>query len=300
MNFFEFLKKFPTELACIKHFIEVRYKGNIECHHCKSKQVYHRDDFPKMFQCASCGNSFSIFKNTIFEHSPTDLRKWFYAIHLFLNGKKGISALQLKREISVTYKCAWRMLHKIREAMSDNNDNNQDGMLKGFVEMDECYIGGKHENMHASKKQKAKAKAVVFGMVERDGRVKAFHVKSSKTYDLQPSIYANVQEGSVVLTDESKSYHVLHWNYKHHAVNHSKKEYVKSKKVKFNNEKAELLKIHTNTIEGFWGTLKRGVYGIYHHVSEKYLQNYVNEFCFRYNNRKNAGMFDLVLEGAIL
>ena len=113
MTFFDFLKKFPTELACIKHYIKIRYKDKITCNHCKcSEKIYHIEKYPKNFICFNCNNTFSIFKDTIFEKSCTDLRKWMYAIHLFLNDKKGISALQLQREIAVTYKTAWRMLQK--------------------------------------------------------------------------------------------------------------------------------------------------------------------------------------------
>ena len=115
MTFFEFLEKFPTELACIEYYIKVRYGNEVKCNHCGCKHsVYHIAKYPKNFICFNCKNTFSIFKGTIFEKSCTDLRKWLYAIHLILNSKKGISALQLKREIGVTYKTAWRMLHKIR------------------------------------------------------------------------------------------------------------------------------------------------------------------------------------------
>ena len=143
MNFFKFLEKFPTEQACIDHFIKIRYKEKMKCNHCGCEdKIYKMESTPKKFICHNCKNTFSVFKNTIFEHSPTDLRKWMYAIHLFLNGKKGISGYQLQREIDVTYKCAWRMLHKIREAMGNDNDDDQDGdagMLRNIVEADECY-----------------------------------------------------------------------------------------------------------------------------------------------------------------
>jgi transposase-like protein len=122
MNFLELQKKFPNELAIVKYFIEIRYKGSIGCHHCGSIHVYHRQDKPKVYQCMDCNNSFSVFKDTIFENSSTALIKWMYAIHLFLNGKKGISGLQLMREIGVTYKTAWRMLNQIRKAMGNKGD----------------------------------------------------------------------------------------------------------------------------------------------------------------------------------
>jgi len=124
MNFFEFNKQFPTELDCIEYFITIRYKNKIKCNHCNSDKVTVRRNTPKNFQCNACGKIFSVFKGTIFEKSDTDLRKWFYAIHLFLNSKKGISGYQLKREIGVTYKTAWRILRQIRLAMG-NIENQQ-------------------------------------------------------------------------------------------------------------------------------------------------------------------------------
>ena len=140
MNFFEFNKQFPTELDCIKYFITIRYNNKPVCRHCGSNRLTHRRDTPKNFQCIVCNKGFSIFKGTIFEKSDTDLRKWFYSIHLFLNGKKGISGYQLKREIGVTYKTAWRMLKQIRLAMG-NIENQQ--FLGTLIEVDETYVGGK-------------------------------------------------------------------------------------------------------------------------------------------------------------
>ena len=140
MNFFEFNKQFPTEIACVEHFITIRYNNKVICKHCTAINTHHRKDHPKMFQCSSCNNSFSIFKGTIFEKSDTDLRKWMYAIHLFLNSKKGISGYQLQREIGVTYKTAWRMLRQIRLAMGNPESQEFMGTL---VEIDETYVGGK-------------------------------------------------------------------------------------------------------------------------------------------------------------
>jgi transposase-like protein len=141
MTFFEFLEQFPTEHAIVDHWIKIRYNDKPVCSHCGSETyVYHRNDKIKQFQCQNCHNSFSVFTGSIFEKSCTDLRKWFYAIHLFLNGKKGISGLQLKREIGVTYKTAWRMLQQIRKAMG-NKEN--DKFFEAIVEIDETYVGGK-------------------------------------------------------------------------------------------------------------------------------------------------------------
>lgn len=295
MNFFDFLKKFPTENAIVKHYIQIRYKDKTpHCNHCGSIKTYAYTDESKIkfFRCADCNRDFSVFKGTIFEHSSTELRKWFYAIHLFLNGKKGISALQLQREISVTYKTAWRMLHKIREAMGNDKDDNDDdftGLMQGITEADEAYIGGKEENKHKHKKFTA-VKSIVLGLINRDTKkAKGFAVDSAKYVDLAEKIMQSVEVGSTLITDELSSYKMLKLYYKHLTINHSKGEYVK----KSNKQ------VHTNSIENFWFTFKRGIYGIYHHISKQHLQKYVNEFCFRYNNRGNLGAFDLVLVNSI-
>jgi transposase-like protein len=291
MNFFDFLKKFPSESSIVKHYIQIRYKNKTpHCNHCGSVKVYHYNNESKIkfFRCAECNKDFSVFKDTMFEHSSTELRKWFFAIHLFLNGKKGISGLQLQREIGVTYKTAWRILQKIREAMGkDDNDDDFTGLMQGIIEADETYVGGKEENKHKHKKFTS-AKSIIFGMINREKKLaKAFYVKASTYIELAEKIMGNVDFGSTLITDEHKAYTMLRLYYNHKTINHSAKEYVKEDNI------------HTNTIEGFWSTFKRGVYGIYHHVSKRHLQKYVNEFCFRYNNRENEDVFDLVLANSV-
>jgi transposase-like protein len=299
MNFFEFLKKFPSEEVVIHHFIKVRYGDTISCHHCGCVSgLYHRSKQPKVFHCVNCGNTFSIFKDTIFEHSSTDLRKWMYAIHLFLNGKKGISGYQLMREIGVTYKTAWRMLNQIRQAMG--NSENQE-FIDTVIEIDETYIGGKprKENRHDDDDDKPKRgrgtkKTPVVGVVDREN--KKIHAKVAKPNkdgkkltgkQLLEIINEVVKNPCIMITDEFRGYNLLNRStHLHLRINHQEAY-------------ADGL-IHTNNIESFWATLKRGVMGIYHHVSTKHLQNYVNEFCFRYNNRSNASTFDLVLRQSVI
>lgn len=291
MNFFEFNKKFPTELACIHYFINIRYTDKVRCNHCKSDKVSHRKNTPKVFDCSKCHNTFSIFKGTIFEKSDTDLRKWIYAIHLLLNSKKGISGYQLQREISVSYKTAWRILYKIREAMGNKKNNDNDNFMNTIIEIDETYLGGKAENAHMKKRIKTKEKLkkdIVLGILERTKEVRAFRLDNTRANTIYGKIVENVAKDSKIITDEHKSYHHLHSMYDHTSINHSKGEFKKSNDL------------HTNTIEGFWSILKRGVYGVYHSISSKYVQNYVNEFCFRYNNRENDSIFNLVLKQAIL
>jgi transposase-like protein len=133
MVFKEFLKRFPDDNAVIEYFIKTKYPQSVKCPHCGSVTVIHRKDYPKLFQCNTCNNSFSIFKDTIFEKTTTDLTKWFYVIYLFFNTKKGISAVQLQHEIGVTYKCAWRILHQIRKAMAEENPQ---GFYEAMIEID--------------------------------------------------------------------------------------------------------------------------------------------------------------------
>jgi len=303
MNFFEFNKQFPTELACIEHFIKIRYNNQVKCNHCQSNRVSHRERELKTLQCNGCNNSFSIFKGTIFEKSDTDLRKWMYAIHLFLNSKKGISGYQLQREIGVTYKTAWRMLKQIRLAMG--NIENQE-FLRTLIEIDETYVGGKprkgakkdddDDDLPKNKRGRGTKKNVVVGCVDRMNKsvfakvmIKNKEGKKLTGKQLLDVLNQVVIQDSTVISDEFKGYNILakKTSHIHLRVDHTK-EFVAEKGV------------HTNNIENFWGTLKRGILGIYHHVSAKYLQKYVDEFCFRYNTRDNDCVFDLVLKQAII
>jgi transposase-like protein len=295
MNFIQFLNKFSNEKAVIDHFIYIRYGKKVACHHCGSLKVYQRKKYPKVFACNDCKNNFSIFKDTIFEKTSTDLRKWMYAIHLFLNGKKGISGLQLQREIGVTYKTAWRMLKQIRIEMG-NKENPE--FSQTILEMDETYVGGKPrktDNDDANKRGRGTKKTPVVGIADRVN--KKVHAKIAKL-NKQGKRLSGIQlldildkvckeDDSVIITDEFRGYNSFTNQNKYHLrVDHTK-EYSNGS-------------IHTNNIESFWATLKRGIYGIYHHVSVDYLQNYINEFCFRWNNRENSNMFDLVLQQAVL
>lgn len=297
MNFFEFQKQFPNEVAVIKHFIAIRYNNEPACHHCGSVAVYHRQDYPKTFQCMDCNNTFSIFKDTIFENSSTDLVKWMYAIHLFLNGKKGISGLQLMREIGVTYKTAWRMLKQIRSAMGNEG---MEGFFETIVEIDETYVGGKPRknnkggNNDNNKRGRGTGKTPVVGVIDRDN--KKVHAKvalpnkegKKLTGKQLLSVLTEVaKQGATIMTDEFRSYNIVSSN----GFIHLKVDHTKEFACGLN---------HTNSIESFWATLKRGVYGVYHSISSKYLQNYVNEFSFRYNNRENSNTFDLVLKNSVL
>ena len=216
----EFKKKYPSKQKIIEHFISIRYKDGLACNHCGAvAEVYSMKATPKKFICHSCNNTFSVFKDTIFENSSTDLKKWFYAIHLFLNGKKGISALQLQREIGTTYKTAWRMLRQIRLAMGNKkkksdkkDDDHDDDFMQTIIEIDETYLGGKAENKHMSERIAAKGifeKNIVLGMLERDKEVRAFVIDDAKRDTIMAKIHENVKKGSQIMTDEHKAYYTI-------------------------------------------------------------------------------------------
>ena len=300
MTFFDLMKKFPTEEKVIKYFIAIRYPNGTCCNHCGSTKVCHRKQALKVFNCQDCHNTFSPFTNTIFEKSSTDLRKWFYAIHLFLNAKKGVSAKQLQREIGVTYKTAWRMLQQIRISMG--NAENQE-FFDTIVEIDETYVGGKprkdndkddDDKKGGNRRGRGTNKTPVVGVVDRNNKKvfakvampnsKGQRLTAKQLIDILKTV-SKQENNNTIMTDEFKGYNPLERNnYIHLRVDHQKA---------FTNGE-----IHTNTIESFWAILKRAVYGIYHHISVKHMQKYVDEFCFRYNNRKN-NMFDLVLKQSV-
>jgi len=295
------MEKFPTEKKIVEHFLTIRYPNGVCCNHCGSSKVYMRSESIKIFHCNNCKNSFSPFKNTIFEKSSTDLRKWFYAIHLFLNGKKGISGLQLQREIGVTYKTAWRMLQQIRLAMGNAE---QKEFFNTIVEIDETYVGGKprkkdgkddDDDITPPKRGRGTKKTPVVGVVDRENKQvfakvappnkKGQRLTAKQLIEILNTV-SKQENNNIVMTDEFRGYDPLTKNnFIHLRIDHTQA---------FSDGN-----IHTNNVESFWAILKRAVYGIYHHVSVKYLQRYVDEFCFRWNNREND-MFELVLRQSIL
>jgi transposase-like protein len=224
---------------------------------------------------------------TIFENTKLDFQKWFVAISLVLNAKKGISARQLARDIDVTKDTAWFMQMRIRKAFTEYGE-----LLEGIIEVDETYVGGKNKNRHNDKKTKGgqgrggEDKTAVAGILERGGKVIAKKVKDVSGKTLKSFIKQNVEKGSQIMSDEWKSYNGLNLLYGHSIVKHAMGEYVNGC-------------VHTNTLEGFWSLLKRGVIGQYHYVTPKYLNKYINEFCFRYNNRENKSIFELTIQKAV-
>ena len=293
-NLFEMINKIKTEQQAIKYFVKIRWNKQITCPHCNNLGAYNLKNEGKNFKCKSnkCNKLFSYKTGTIFENTKVSMRKWFLAIYLH---KKGISSYQLMRDLKITQKTAWFMLHRIREVMKDLNIN-----LEGVVEIDEAYLGGKAENMHMSKRIQARGiykKVAVLGMIERNGKVKATKINDTKANTLKTEIYNTVKEHSLIITDELNAYKNISNSYNHQSVNHSAGEYVKE--FVFENRKSgrQAYKIHTNNIENFWSHMKRGIYGIYHFITEKHSQAYIGEFQYRWNSKdSNEGeRFDNVL-----
>lgn len=272
---------------CRQFMTELRWPdGKVLCPHCGSANV---DYLPnaRVFKCYEkhARQKFSLKVGTIFEDSPIALEKWLPAMWLLVNCKNGISSWEIHRALGVTQKTAWFMLQRLRLALQGNDG----GFLGGEVEVDETFIGGKARNMHAAKRRAkitgtgGKDKEIVFGMVERGGKVRASHVSTRGKVELQSTIRENIEAGAAIFSDELKSYNGLDADYQHAVINHAV-EYVNGN-------------VHTNTMENFWSLLKRGLHGTYVSVEPFHLFRYIDEQAFRYNNRKDMNDADRFVAG---
>jgi transposase-like protein len=265
----EFNKKFATENKCFKALVKIRF-GKIEkahCLYCKHNKVsfFKKEE---RFKCSKCNKKFSIKVGTIFEGSKLGLTIWFKAIYMLTNSAKGVSSNQLAKELDITQKSAWFVLNRLRHIAKTNFSQE---LLENEVEIDEGFIGGSETNKHTEKKFTT-TKAPIIGMVQRSGNAKAMKLESMKVYDIQDKIYDNVKEGSTIYTDANPSYKMLNWNYKHQAINHSKKEFRKGK-------------AYTSGVEGFFGLVKKNINGTFHWISKKHIDKYLSEITYRYNVR---------------
>lgn len=271
---FQMMAAFPDEKAAIDHLTALRWKSGAYCPHCGSTKVYHFSD-ARNHKCGICRKRFSIRVGTIFEDSKIELRKWFMAIWLVTSHKKGIASTQLAKDIGVTQKSAWFMLHRLRHAAQTQSFNRP---LAGEIEADETFIGGKEKNKHAWQrtggKQGGAGKAAVLGILERDGELRTGLTPTLSARNVQSAVRENVEPGSLILTDEHPSFRGLSRDFVHHTVNHSAGEYVRK------------FYIHTNGIESVWALFKRQIIGTHHWMSGKHLPRYLGEMTWRFNRRK--------------
>ncbi|MEK7630775.1 MAG: IS1595 family transposase [Patescibacteria group bacterium] len=262
----QFQAEFSNDDICLDYIFALKHPEAKQYYRVKGRKCYANPQ----------GKQLHPLVGTIFEKSSTSLTNWLYAIFLFSASRNGVSAKELQRQLGVTYKCAWRMANSIRKLMESGDD-----MLSGTVEVDETYFGGRTKG-HAEKFSK---KTALMGMVERKGRIRVKKISDRGTRSLLDNIKATVSKDAIIMSDEFRVYAKLpKLGYESHRIKHGKRHWVRGD-------------IHTNTIEGFWGQLKRSIRGTYHSVSPRHLQSYANEFAFRYSHRHaSLNLFHLLME----
>jgi transposase-like protein len=282
----EFVADFPDDETCLDWLWRERYSPDgihADCPKCKCKRAFEKYATTQQRQswtCTSCGHHLHPTAGTIYHKSATSLHLWFYAMYLMTSTRCGISAKQLERELGVTYKTAWRMANLIRTKLMEPDD----APLSGKVEADETYIGGRRRGTRRGRPAGDSHKVPVFGMVQRGGNVVARTVPNCKGKTLMPHVVERVLPKTAIFTDEYGAYNSLgKRGFRHARCNHSARVYVMGD-------------AHTNTIEGFWSLVKRGIGGVYHSVSAKHLQSYLSEYAWRYNHRhEGAAKFSVLL-----
>jgi transposase-like protein len=276
---------FTSEKKCLKYFEKLRWGKTPACTSCGATKPYKLSD-GKNYKCRECKKFFNCLTSTLFENTKIPLSKWFKAIYIFTSHKKGISSVQLGKDLGITQKSAWFLNQRLRELLKDKMPLQ----FSGVVEVDTTLIGGKTKNKSKAKRaviakgEKLEGKTVVMTFRANGQTVHSQIMTGGKGENLVPAIRSKVKEGSVIVTDEYRMFRLLADKYQHKTVNHGDKIYVRDG-------------FSTNGVEGFFSQLKRGIYGIYHQVSPKHLHRYCNEFAFRYNTRtqKEVQRFDNAL-----
>lgn len=288
MNLMEVMKRFPNQESCIEHLEKIRWGDDPRCPFCDSRKINRRKETETgkigRWGCQECRASFRVLHGTVFHGTKVPLQKWFLAISLMVNAKKSLSSCQMARDLEMNQMTAWRMMHKIRAEMATKGNT----LLKGIIEADETYIGGKprkgnkRKDDEPVKRGRGTSKTAVIGAVERGGHVIAKVADDLTGQSIMRFIkdIASVDE-SELMTDEFKGYLTIGKEMKHHIVNH-KEQYVDGD-------------VHTNTIEGFWSLLKRAWYGTHHHYTVVWTPLYVAEACYKYNYRNHDNVFDKFL-----
>jgi transposase-like protein len=277
-------KKFSTQERCINYLEELRWQGTPICPYCSSTKGIKRKKSIR-HKCYDCGRSYSVMIGTIMEATKLPLPKWFMAMGLILNAKKGISSLQLARDLNVNKNTAWYLQQRIRKAMDEN-----DTLLKGVVEADETYVGGSLVNKHQKEKRTKQYdtcgmehKTPVLGMLQRKGKIVVQVLNKAYGQEIQPILKSSLDKTTELVTDGFGGYaNLKDYFSKHIVLNHTKNI-------------RKIGSYHTNTIEGFWSMLKRAIIGQYHKVSSNHLQEYLNEIAFKYNHRNNKNTLETLI-----
>ena len=257
--------RFPTDDACLDHLMLVRYGRRFQCAKCGKVATYYRVKGRRSYECEWCGFQVYPTAGTPFENTRTSLKDWFFVMWMFCASRNGVAAKEVERALGVTYKTAWRMCRIIREYMGYVDGDHPIGGSGSIVEADKAFIGGADRRGQDDKK-------VVLGMVERGGDVVSRHIPDRSAASVEPEVLRAVKPGTRLMTDEAKAFRTLAADYAHETINHARGEYVRGD-------------VHTNSIEGFWANLKRGISGTYVHVSAQHLQKYLWEFEYRHNMR---------------
>lgn len=285
-SIFDFIRTVPDEISCIQYLEEIRWAGVIVSPYDETSKVYKCAN--NKYKCKNTGLYFNVKTNTIFESTKIPLTKWFMALYIFASHKKGISSIQLAKDIGIQQKAAWFLLHRLRFMFSHPDFNK---MLSGIVEADETYIGGKTSFKHKSKRDKDNSngtgainKTPVFGMAERGGIVSTQQIKKADQATIHPIIKERLQEGTTLVTDGHGAYKGLNKAYRHESLEHEQGEYARNQ-------------WHTANIDCFWSQFKRSIHGIYHQISRKHTNRYAQEMTMRYNTRNRSinSRFDFIL-----
>ena len=273
----EFNNRYPNSDACLEELKQLRF-ANFVCPKCGRKDSLTRIKSRPQYQC-NCGHQVAPLAGTIFHKSPTPLKSWFWVMYVMTQTKGGVSAKQIERDLGVTYKCAYRMCMQVRKLMVDDSDK-----LSGVVEADETYYKPNSRFKEKLHHQGRVPSQTIMGVIEREGRLKLYHLDIASAQNLRNVIRGNVKVGSTVYTDGHYAYKTLpQYGYDHEFVEHSAKEWVRGD-------------VHTQTIEGIWSQIKRNFAGAQRHVSPKYLQTYLNDYAWRYSHRNSeVPMFELLL-----
>ncbi len=292
MNLIDVNKEFATNEQCLAYLEALRWPDRVHCTECGTQRISRitrhaetKNKRTKLYQCLTCKAQFSATSGTLFNDSHLPLNKWFLAIALICNAKKGLSAKQMQRDLGVTYRAAWYLCHRIRKAMEEGELPK----MTGVVEADETYVGGRYDKR---RKRGPREKQPVMGIVQRGtgegdpAKVEAYKIPTASKAILVGKIKERVNtDAEVVVTDELAAYDSLGKTHRHETVNHSKLEWVRGK-------------LHTNIVENFWSLFKRGVIGSFHRISIKHLERYIAEFTYRHNYR-DLDLFRLVLAGLV-